>query len=134
MAKEFLDLSQVSAHIEQMGRITMAQSMRMDVLTQVRANRALSQNPSRLTRRKPSRLFIPPRTQRDKKGLAHEPRMASHLEPLTKCLPRLRRNRHDAFLPALAHHADFLSTQFEIPYVERHQLADANPRPVQELH
>ena len=55
VTEQFLNLAKVSAHVEQMGGVTMPKSMRMDMLIQIRTDRALTEDPSSLASRKPTR-------------------------------------------------------------------------------
>ena len=63
MPEQFLDLPQIRAHIQKVGRVAMPQSMRMDVLVQIRTPSALAQDSACFPCRESPRFFFPPHPQ-----------------------------------------------------------------------
>ena len=133
MTEQFLNLAQIGTHIEQMGRIAMPKSMGVNMLIQIRTDGSLSQDPTRLASSEPTRTTFTPRPKRNEQRFTHHARMSPDLQPGIECKARLFRDRNNAFLPALPHHANLASAQLQIANVEGIQLTNANPGTVEQL-
>jgi hypothetical protein len=111
----------------------MSEPMGMYMLIQVCSDGPLAQDPTRFTSGKPPRAAFTPRPKRDEERFTHHTRMAPNIQPRIERKPRLFRDRNDALLPALPHHANFSRSQLQITNVEGNELADANPSAVEQL-
>jgi hypothetical protein len=127
MSEQFLNLTQIGAHIEQMCCIAVPKAMGVHMLIQIRAHGSLTQNPTRLASSQPTRTGFTSRPERDEERFAHHTRVPPNLQPGSERVARLFRDRNDAFLAALPHHANLARAQFQITHIQRNQLADANP-------
>ncbi len=133
VAEELLDRAEIGSAVEEVGGARVPQRVRVQIRT-TRAERAIPVY-ERLNRPRPHALSA--RGDEERRGFERAGAPVGETRPPSEVrahrVHTLLPERHDALLVSFSDHSDRRTREVYVAHVEPAQLADAKPRPVQQL-
>ena len=130
MAQKLLDFAEIRAHVQQMGRVAVAEAVRMDPVGDIRVAGEAQEDPPHVSRSESPRLLAAARPQRDE---CRDLRIPTGTEMRCDRLVRSRRERHHPLAPAFPENPDSTAVDVDRAAVQAAQLGDAEARTIEQF-